>query len=249
MSAHWVPEREEARAKGLPLPNEWPCAKCGTMIVYSGKGKPRARCLDCAPIKNRGSDHTCNGISRRHGGPCGLHLQPWEKVCGWHGGSVTATKNAALARKEEFTARRIAARYDLEPLTDPWTALAELAAEGVAVHAVLSERLGDLTDGQLEGPKLQAWTESFDRLRKMLTDMSKLDLDGARVTITAMQVDDTLRAIEGFLTELQERITAQLTTPQNNKLTEVWDTARNRLQWHLLHPQQHGTVDVQNRGT
>jgi hypothetical protein len=86
---------------------------------------------------------------------------------------------------------------ELEPVTDPVAALRELAAETLALKAVLLQRVAAL-QGELryEGragqeqtrAELSAYEHAAERAGRLLTDLARLGLDSRRVQIEEAQI-------------------------------------------------------------
>lgn len=156
------------------------------------------------PDYDRGGNQ-CTARSKQAGRRCRRPATPGTNVCTIHG-SKTPRVQAAIARREiEAEAVELVHRYDLEPLTDPWNALAELGAEILAVHHTLSTRIDTATD-TMAGPTVAAWERALDRAAKFLLDFSKLELDDKRFMVSKIQTNQLAAAFQTSCLEVFARI-------------------------------------------
>lgn len=106
--------------------------------------------------------------------------------CYLHGGR-TATHNKAALNERLDREVRVMLGGDYEPITDPYTALADLAGKVVRVQEFLLEKVEELDDlrsyttGQTNAEQIDvifaAFERALDRTERTLSNMSRLDLD------------------------------------------------------------------------
>jgi len=156
------------------------------------------------PGYTRGGNQ-CTARSKQAGRRCRRPATPGTNVCTMHG-SKTPRVQAAIARREvEAEAVELVHRYNLEPLTDPWNALAELGAEILAVHHTLSARIDTASD-TMAGPTVAAWERALDRAAKFLLDFSKLELDDKRFMVSKIQTNQLAAGFQASCLEVFARI-------------------------------------------
>jgi len=135
------------------------------------------------------TDKRCRATNRG-GRPCGQPPVPGALVCHYHGGAAGQVKRKAAVRVAEAKARTILDGDRVTPVTDPLTALSELAGEVMAFKVYLSERAGELAgaaDPEEERATLGAYERALDRCGRILVDMARLNLDERLVKVSQAQ--------------------------------------------------------------
>lgn len=132
------------------------------------------------------------GATTRSGGPCKRAPLVGGSRCRLHGGASPQARRAAQVRVVEAKAARMVPSY--EPLSDPVTALLQLAAEVVGFKDWLGGRLAELRDDQwvsrtkLGAEQISAWTAAYeralDRTGRLLVDIGRLNLEERQVQIS-----------------------------------------------------------------
>jgi hypothetical protein len=149
----------------------------------------------------------CRG-HKPDGSPCGLYPVHGATVCHKHGGSIQRVKAAAAGRVAEQKARATFGRLaDVStPVTDPLTALFELAGHVNAWMKFLASRIEDLNHlshdsvagEQIEG-EIQLWERALDRCNTVFGTAARLNIDQRLAAITQEQHAMVLRAVEAAL--------------------------------------------------
>ena len=160
-------------------------------------------------------DRRCRARSKRSGQRCKRAAIVGGTVCSMHGGNTPAVRAAAERRAmvAEVTAdaEAILAHEAVEPIDDPILVLGELAAEVRAMVKALGARvnaLRDLSYTSVIGTE-QARTELTllgqyqDRLARILTSLSKFNLDERRVQLTEAQALVIFGVLDTFIQRLQ----------------------------------------------
>lgn len=140
-------------------------------------------------------------------------------VCGSHGGRAPQVKSAAALRLAEEEARRGLALLDVDPVSDPFTALAELAGQVIAFKNQLAGQVNALTGepcgscgggGRLRYEAAGAGTEqlrsevslferALDRCASVLGLIAKLNIDERMARINERQAEAVIRAVDAAL--------------------------------------------------
>lgn len=118
---------------------------------------------------------------------------------------IKATERA----KVEADARKLLdVQGNYEAVTDPYTALSQIAGELLRVKTVLGERVEDLSSLKDQGTdkyatQLDVIMSAYERFlghsAKLLTDMSRLDLDAKIAKLTAAIDAETASIVESAL--------------------------------------------------
>lgn len=130
-------------------------------------------------------------------GTCRRRLSPGSKRCDLHGGASPHVRHAEAVERAEEAARGLVGDAGWEPITDPWSALADLLGECRAVADALgsqAEAIDELTLTDSIGRQqlaavAEAYERSLDRLGKLLVDAARLDLDG-RIAARRAAIDE-----------------------------------------------------------
>ncbi len=170
------------------------------------------------------TDKRCRATNRG-GQPCGQPPVPGALVCHYHGGAAGQVKRRAAERVAVAKARTILDGHRVTPVTDPLTALMEVAGEVVAFKVYLSERAGELAssaDSDEERATLGAYERALDRCGRILVDMAKLNLDERITRLAEGQAQMLGAVVLSVLSSTELALTeTQLTTARNAIATEL----------------------------
>jgi len=157
------------------------------------------RCHRCSEIHER-----CAGHQKHTGQPCRAHPVRGHERCRMHLG-----KKASVARAETEAAgalRRALDAADAPPVTDPVTALQELAGRVKYALDAMGERVNQLTEMRYESlgqsteqlrAEVAVWERLIGRLHPLLVDMTRLGLEERLTRVTEAQgaaIVEVLRA-------------------------------------------------------
>jgi len=130
-----------------------------------------------------------------------------------HGGSAPQVKTAAAGRLVEREARKAFGRLaDVSaPVTDPLTALAELAGHVNAWMKFLAGRISALESlsydsgfaGEQIRGEIQLWERAMDRCNAVFGTAARLNIDERLAAITERQAEVVMAAIEAALDAAQ----------------------------------------------
>lgn len=150
----------------------------------------------------------CTAKRPRDGKPCDADPIRGGTVCIAHGGKARqvrekAQRNVDDAKFQERLTRELA-RLDVEPVSDPLTALSELAGQAVAfkdaiadrVNALTAIRYEDMKGGEQLRSEVAVWERALDRCERFVTSMAKLDIDSRLARVSEQQAEAVLRAID-----------------------------------------------------
>ena len=155
-------------------------------------------------------DRRCTARNRA-GAQCGRAAITGGNVCSLHGGKAPQVQAKARERLAEAEALRLVDREDIGPITDPYSALADLAGEVVALKDVLREKVNELeaiTSYDRAGREevravLGAYERSLDRCARVLVEIGKLTLTARMFQVEEAQAEllgSILAAVMGELT-------------------------------------------------
>ncbi len=141
--------------------------------------------------------------------PCGAYAVKGSTVCRMHGGGTPQVKAAAAARLVEQQARRVFGRLgDVStPITDPLSALANLAGHVNAWMEFLAGRIEDLKSltyssefsGEQIMGEIQLWERALDRCNAVFGTAARLNIDERLAAITERQAEVVMAAIDAAL--------------------------------------------------
>lgn len=126
-----------------------------------------------------------------------------------HGGGAPQVKAAAATRIVEQAARKSFGKLadHSTPVTDPLTALGELAGHAAAWMRFLASRIEDLEKLRFEDAKgseqihgeIQLWERALDRCNTVFGTAARLNIDERLVAITVQQHAMVVRALDAAL--------------------------------------------------
>lgn len=157
----------------------------------------------------------CTGKAN-HGGRCKNWPIRGGRVCGAHGGKAPQVKAAAARRLAEDRIRRGLADFDITPIADPLTELAQLAGEVVGWKDALRARVNEITGARAERhdaeddgvrytsdigteqlrAEVALFERAMDRCAAVLGMIAKLNIDERLARITEAQADVVIAAIQ-----------------------------------------------------
>jgi len=156
----------------------------------------------------------CGGPRKHAAGPC-TRPAGWGTGhvgvgrCKLHGGSTPTHEKHGQAVLVEQEARQAFGKLadHSTPVTDPLTALGELAGHAAAWMRFLAGRIEDLNDLRFEDAKgaeqirgeIQLWERALDRCNTVFGTAARLNIDERLVAITEQQHAMVLRAVEAAL--------------------------------------------------
>lgn len=166
------------------------CGKCG----QAHKGCTGHRKTDgraCGQAAGRGTDHPGYGACKLHGGctPGGAK----------HGRELQVIEEG----------RKLLARLDASPVTDPLSALARLAGEVAAWREAMAAKVNELTELRYSGAKtgeqlraeVELYERAMDRLERILVAMARLNIDERLARIQEQQAAAVVAAVEAWRKE------------------------------------------------
>ena len=127
--------------------------------------------------------------------------------CRKHGGNAPSSrKRAARIELEEIVKRQLGLT-EWDPVTDPFSALADHAGKGKAVEEIMLAKVEELASlkqyggdfGERIDVIFEAWERAYTRYGNVLTSMARLDLDDKIAKLQAKVDKETARQIEAAL--------------------------------------------------
>lgn len=133
-----------------------------------------------------------------------------------HGGKAPQVARLAAIRVQESEARQMLGVEGFEPISDPYSELASLAGEIVKLKNVLRNKVEELTTlKDVGGDKvatqidvlMSAYERGLDRCERILTNMSRLNLDAKiaelNSAVSEAAASQIRSALDGALNVLQ----------------------------------------------
>lgn len=171
---------------------------------------------------------TVCGAKTRSGKPCRQHPIRGGTRCRMHGGATPRALAAANRRTLEARIQGELAKREIEPITDPVAAYADLAGETWAFKELAREKITELrawtTVNVITGTDeaaaiLQVYERSLDRAQRSLADMLRIGLTAehlrqARERPTLDQAKAFQRVLERLLDQLQLTDAQRALVPQ-----------------------------------
>ena len=168
------------------------------------------------------------GARTRSGKPCRQHPIRGGTRCRMHGGSAPRALVAANRRTLEARIQGELAKREIEPITDPVAAYADLAGETWAFKELAREKITELrawtTVNVITGTDeaaaiLQVYERALDRAQRSLADMLRIGLTAehlrqARERPTLDQARAFQRVLEQLLEQLQLTDAQRALVPQ-----------------------------------
>lgn len=168
------------------------------------------------------------GARTRSGKPCQQHPIRGGTRCRMHGGSAPRALVAANRRTLEARIQGELAKREIEPITDPVAAYADLVGETWAFKELAREKITELrawtTTNVITGTDeaaaiLQVYERSLDRAQRSLADMLRIGLTAehlrqARERPTLDQAKVFQRVLELLLEQLQLTDAQRALVPQ-----------------------------------
>ena len=155
---------------------------------------------------------TCTARSRRSGERCKNPPVTGSTVCRMHGGTTKQAKSKAAERILTAKIRGELAKADIEPITDPAAAYADLAGEQWAFKELARQQIEVLeawhswSEGAGEQIKatVQVYTAALAQMQKTLADMLRIGLSAealraAKERPSREQAEALQRVIDGLL--------------------------------------------------
>ena len=186
---------------------------------------PRVRKTPVAPFQcpKAGTEKDCGRIHHgcrahnRAGAPCGRAPAAGQGICNMHGaktGSHLAKAARVLAEEKAMAlVEKLLDQYDVAPVADPLSALAELAGEARRFLDIMGDLVNDLRadDIRYRGgagaeqlrAELALYERAMDRLGKFLVDMARLNIDERLARITEAQATALVEFTRVLLAELR----------------------------------------------
>ena len=156
-----------------------------------------------------GDPRKCSG-HKTDGSPCPNWAMHGQKVCHAHGGRTRQAKQAAAIRLVEAEAARTASLLNAPPVTDPLTALAELAGQVLAWRDLLAAKVEEMTSYGYENYKageqlktdVALFERAMDRCVFTLAAIARLRIDERLAKIEQKKIDLVADALAATLAEL-----------------------------------------------
>lgn len=151
----------------------------------------------------------CKGTAKSTGKRCTKNAIPGGTVCYTHGGAARQVKAAAQIRLVEQEARTTFGRLtdNSTPVTNPLTALSDLAGHAKSWMEFLAGKIADLQRLAYESPtggeqikgEIVLFERAMDRLNTVLATVARLNIDERLVAISEKQADMVIAALNAGL--------------------------------------------------
>lgn len=135
-------------------------------------------------------------------------------------------------------------RYAIDPLDNPWEALALLAARILEAERIMSDRIGDLSEADVKSAEVAAWERYLQLASRVVTDASKLDLDERKFKLSQIQVQAVLNAITSSLDTLGGLLADTIPPPHGDTARQIVRDQYPAILATAL--RQHGTQPTHN---
>jgi len=140
-------------------------------------------------------DRRCMATSKQSGERCKRLASPGAAVCAMHGSRAPQVRAKAAERIVEAEAGALLARNGHDAVTDPVSALSELAGEVVALKDILGGKVVELREWTYSDKPgredvravLGAYERALDRCHRVLEGMTRLDLEDRLARISERQ--------------------------------------------------------------
>ena len=146
------------------------------------------------------------GAKTRSGGSCRQPAMQGSPRCRMHGGSSPQARKRAQLRLAERQALAVLEREGIPPMTDPLTALQQLAGEALRLKDYFGERLAALEQLRYEGrageqlrAEVALFERALDRAQKFALDLAKLNLEDRLVRLSEAQGRMLAQCVEAAL--------------------------------------------------
>lgn len=157
----------------------------------------------------------CKGHRSRDGRCCANSAMQGQEVCHAHGGRAPQNRRAAGRRLAEDGARRTLAEVGVDPIGDPVEALADLAAQAVALKDHFAARVAELDEYRYRSDmgteqlraELELYERAMDRAERFLGNLVKHGFDERRVQVAESQLDLMVGVLRGALDGLLGLVT------------------------------------------
>lgn len=164
----------------------------------------------------------CGALTRRGDGPpCRRAPAKGQKRCRLHGGAspqaIAKAERVAHQQKLERDIERALAKFDIQPVTDPLTALQLLAGEVLEWKRILLEKVSNLetwrysTDfsEQIRG-EILLYERAIDRAVNVLGTIARLNIEERLTAVTEAQA----ARLEGAMFDAFEIVGIPITDPE-----------------------------------
>lgn len=181
---------------------------CGMLSTRSGRPCTRPAGPGGGPCKYHGGaapGELCGRRSKSTGKPCTGPMGPGGTPCRMHGGAAPAVRRAGERRQAEAEARALLARLDVDPVEDPFTALAKLAGQVTAWKDQMAKRVNTLNEIRYEASgagteqlrsEVLLFERAMDRCAAVLGMIAKLNIDDRLARIDERRTDAVVRAVD-----------------------------------------------------
>ena len=139
--------------------------------------------------------------------PCQVAPMVGQTKCGAHGGRAPQARAKAAERIVEQEARRVLHRFGGDIVTDPLTALGQLAGQVLALRDALGEQVNRLESIRYEDAKgaeqlraeVAVYMQAIGECRQVLVAIARLDIDRRLAAIEETKARAVVAAIDSAL--------------------------------------------------
>ena len=161
-------------------------------------------CERCGQVHDRCKAHT------RAGNPCRQPPMAGQRVCRMHGGLSPRGLAAGARRLARAEAARSLAEVEVAPIGDPLDALAQVAAEAVALKDHFANLVAELNktmsfetwggDQKLDA-RVALYERALDRAHRFLADWVRLGFEDRKVQLDEIRTARVVAFVRGVLAD------------------------------------------------